>query len=64
MDFAILLVSAKAGDESATEEILRLFMPLIHKQSFVNQTQDDDLFQELCCVVLKCIERFKTPEEP
>lgn len=63
MDFAILLEAAKAGDESATEEILRMFMPLLHKQSLVKQALDDDLFQELCCVILKCIEQFQIPEK-
>ena len=59
MDFRELLASAKSGQPQATEKLISLYRPLLMKAAFVNGTFDEDLFQELCIVFLRCIQNFK-----
>ena len=59
MDFYGTLIKAKEGNQKATEELLRLYHPLLLKESIVNGILDEDLYQELCIVFLSCIRQFK-----
>ena len=54
-----LLLQAKAGDEKAFDELLIMYRPLLLKESIVDGVFDEDLYQELCIVFLRCIKRFR-----
>lgn len=45
--FRSTLAQAVGGSHEALEEILKLYEPLIHKHSYLNGKQDDDLRQYL-----------------
>lgn len=49
MNFKELLLQAKFGDRTATTELLMLF---------IDGILDEDLYQELCIVFMRCIDRF------
>ncbi len=59
MRFMDLLLQAKAGDEKAFDELLIMYRPLLLKESIVDGVFDEDLYQELCIVFLRCIKRFR-----
>lgn len=59
MTFKNLLLLAKVGDEKALTELLMMYRPLLLKESIVDGIFDEDLFQELCIVFLKCVRRFR-----
>ena len=59
MRFKDLLLQAKAGDEKAFDELLIMYRPLLLKESIVDGIFDEDLYQELCIVFLRCIKRFR-----
>ena len=59
MNFKNILLQAKAGDEKALTELLLMYCPLLLKESIVDGVFDEDLFQELCVVFLKCIRLFR-----
>ena len=50
MNFKELLLQAKFGDRTATTELLML--------SIIDGILDEDLYQELCIVFMRCIDRF------
>lgn len=52
-------MQAKAGDEKAFGELLIMYRPLLLKESIVDGVFDEDLYQELCVVFLKCICKFR-----
>ena len=54
MNFKELLLQAKFGDRTATTELLMLYQPLLLKDGII----DVDLYQELCIVFMRCIDRF------
>lgn len=58
MNFEQLLQNAKQGDERAVMEILKMYRPLLIKNAIVGDQLDEDLYQELCITVLKCIKGF------
>ncbi len=58
MSFDILLQAAKAGSPLAKAEIFRMYRPLLIKYAMDNNLFDEDLYQELSVVLLKCIEKF------
>ncbi len=58
MTFKELLVRARAGDQSAVENLLIMYQPLLLKESIVDGVLDEDLYQELCIVFLRCVRRF------
>lgn len=58
MTFKELLVQARAGDQSAVENLLIMYQPLLLKESIVDGVLDEDLYQELCIVFLQCIRKF------
>lgn len=59
MDFKKLLLQAKAGDNKAMTELLMMYHPLLLKESIVDGVFEEDLFQELCIIFLKCVRRFR-----
>lgn len=59
MDFKELLLLAKAGDEQAVLKILEMYRPLLIKSAVVGGRYDEDLYQELCITLLKCVRQFK-----
>ena len=58
MNFKELLIQAKSGDKDAEESILALYKPLLIKESILESTFDEDLYQELCITLLNCIRKF------
>lgn len=58
MNFKKLLIRAKDGDKDAKEAVLALYRPLLIKESVMDGTFDEDLYQELCITLLHCIRKF------
>lgn len=59
MAFKDLLVRGKMDDKQAMSELLTMYQPLLMKEAIVEGVFDEDLYQELCIVFLKCVERFR-----
>ena len=59
MNFEHLLRCAQGGDEHAVAEILQMYRPLLIKNSIIQGQLDEDLYQELCLIVLKCNKHFR-----
>lgn len=59
MNFEESLLQARAGDETAMTDILGLYKPLLIKASVLEGSFDEDLYQELCIILLKCIKQFR-----
>ena len=59
MNFEELLLQARAGESPAVVAILEMYKPLLIKASVLNGSFDEDLYQELCIVLLKCIRQFR-----
>lgn len=57
-DFKELLIRAKRGENEAQEILLEMYRPLLSKESIVAGVFDEDLYQELCCKFIRCIEAF------
>ena len=58
MIFKELLGRAKSGDQASAVELLVMYRPLLMKESVVEGTFDEDLYQELCLTLLDCIRKF------
>ena len=54
-----MLLQAKSGREPAVIELLEMYKPLLVKYAIINSRFDEDLYQELCIILLKCIVRFR-----
>ena len=59
MNFKQLMERAKAGDSAAVTELLMMYRPLLLKEAILDSNLDEDLYQELCLVFLRCIEKFR-----
>lgn len=59
MNFRDLLLRAKGGDVTAATRLLLMYQPLLMRQAIVDGVLDEDLYQELCITLLRCIERFQ-----
>ena len=59
MDFKQLLLCAKTGDNEAFEILFSMYRPLLLRESVVCGKLDEDLFQELCLIFLRCIDGFR-----
>lgn len=59
MNFKELLLRAKAEEEPAVVSLLEMYKPLLVKNAIVNSRFDEDLYQELCIILLKCIVQFR-----
>ena len=60
MEFEELLEAARQGDLKAQEEIIKMYRPLLMKNSMERNVFDEDLYQELSITLLNCIMKFKT----
>lgn len=58
MNFEDLLRRAKASEQQAVEQLLKLYQPLMMKEAIVNGMLDEDLYQELQIVFIHCIRQF------
>ena len=58
MSFESRILLAKKGDPIAMEELLNMYRPLLLKESIVDGFFDEDLYQELCIVLMRCVMRF------
>lgn len=58
MTFRETLIRAKLGDETAKLEILEKYKPMLIKNSILNGRFSEDLYQEQCLVLMKCINQF------
>lgn len=59
MNFKELLLRAKTGEKSAVAVLLDMYKPLLIKESILEGKFDEDLYQELCIIFLKCIQFFR-----
>ena len=59
MNFKQLLERAKGGDAAAVTELVLMYRPLLLKEAILDSNLDEDLYQELCLVFLRCIEKFR-----
>lgn len=59
MNFEQLLRQAQKGDKMSQEEIFRMYRPLLIKNSMDINIFDEDLYQELSAMLLKCIQKFR-----
>lgn len=59
MNFKELLLDAKMGKEEAVITLLNMYKPLLIKGAIINSRFDEDLYQELCFILLKCIRIFR-----
>lgn len=59
MNFKELLIKAKKDEHKAQEELLKLYRPLLSKNSIVDGVFDEDLYQELCIKFVYCLDKFE-----
>ena len=59
MSFCDILISAKYGEETAMEELLNMYKPMLVKYAIINGVFDEDLYQELCIIVVKCVRLYR-----
>ena len=58
MSFQEMLLRAKAGDEKTKLDLMEKYKPLLIKNAILNGYFDEDLYQELCLVLMRCINLF------
>ena len=58
MSFLDILLRAKLGDESAKVILLERYKPMLIKGAILNGRFSEDLYQEQCVVLMKCIDQF------
>ena len=59
MNFRDVLAKAKANNEEAIAQLLEMYRPLLIKGSVINGIFDEDLYQEQCITLLRCIKQFR-----
>lgn len=59
MNFKELFLQAREGREPAVMALLEMYKPLLIKNAIVNGRFDEDLYQELCITLLKCVRMFR-----
>lgn len=59
MNFMELLLRAKEGEKQGVLAILEMYQPLLIKTAVIEGVYDEDLYQELCITLLKCISQFR-----
>ena len=58
MSFREMLLRAKAGEEKLKLDLWGKYKPLLIRNSILNGFFDEDLYQEQCLVLMKCISLF------
>ena len=59
LNFQELIIRAKRGENSAIEELLEMYRPLLTKESIVVGVFDEDMYLELCYRFIQCIDKFE-----
>ena len=59
MNFRDVLLKAKANNEEAIAQLLEMYRPLLINGSVINGIFDEDLYQEQCITLLRCIKQFR-----
>ena len=59
MIFKELMLRAKENDKTAIGELLTMYRPLLLKESIVDGIFDEDMYQELCLILLSCVQKFR-----
>lgn len=59
MDFENLLLSSKAGNQCALEQLFFKFRPYLVKKSVLNGTFEEELFQMQSETFLRCVKGFR-----
>lgn len=59
MGFKKLLLSAKENGQEAVSQILLMYKPFLAKEAIADGIFDEDLYQELCITLLRCIVMFR-----
>lgn len=54
-----MLICAQKGDGQAVQAIMEMYKPLLLKEAIQDNVFDEDIYQELCIVLLKCIQTFR-----
>ena len=60
MNFKERMLRAWAGEQESIQYIFEMYRPLLVKEALVDKKFDEDLYQELCVMLLKCIQMFRT----
>ena len=58
MTFDELLLQAKTGDKPAVLALFQMYRPILVRNAIIEGNYDEDLYQELCITLLKCIKLF------
>ena len=58
MTFDELLLQAKAGEELAVSDLFQMYKPILIRNAIIGGRYDEDLYQELCITLLKCLKLF------
>ncbi len=59
MNFKEILLRAKAEEEPAVIALLEMYKPLLVKGAIVGGRFDEDLYQEICITLIRCIRLFR-----
>ena len=61
MKYIIYTLGCKVNqyESQAMETLLSMYRPLLMKEAVVNGIFDEDLYQELCIVFLRCVRNFR-----
>lgn len=59
MNFKELMLLAKGGKNFAVKRLLEMYRPMLIKESIVDGSFDEDLYQELQITFLRCVEKIK-----
>ncbi len=59
MEFEEILIRAKQGEQTAIQQIIETYRPMLIHNSLINGRYDEDLYQELVAEVMKCIFYFR-----
>lgn len=59
LNFKGLLFQAREGRETAVMTLLEMYKPLLIKNAIVNGRFEENLYQELCITLLKCVRKFR-----
>lgn len=59
MNFKDCLLRAQNGDTESAAVLMEMYRPLLLKESILNGVFDEDLYQELCETLLRCIHSFQ-----
>lgn len=62
MEFEEILLRAKKSEQSALNQIIEMYRPMLIHYSMINGRFDGDLYQELIIETLKCIQYFRKLE--